>query len=52
MNEKKTYSYSYSAAENKEIKRIREKYTEPDKTDSLPKSFIRVHAHPLEPPPI
>ena len=34
MNEKKKYSYSYSAAENKEIKRIREKYTEPDKRET------------------
>lgn len=34
MNEKKTYSYSYSAAENKEIKRIREKYTEPDERET------------------
>ena len=31
MNEKKTYSYSYSAIENQEILRIREKYTETDK---------------------
>lgn len=34
MNEKKKYSYSYSAAENKEIKRIREKYTEPDERET------------------
>lgn len=34
MNEKKTYSYSYSAQENKEIKRIREKYTEPDERET------------------
>ena len=34
MNEKKTYSYSYSAAENKEIKKIREKYTEPDERET------------------
>ncbi len=32
MNEKNTYSYS--AKENKEIKRIREKYTEPDKKET------------------
>ena len=34
MNEKKKYSYSYSAAENKEIKKIREKYTEPDERET------------------
>ena len=34
MNEKKTYSYSYSAAENKEIKKIREKYTEPNERET------------------
>lgn len=47
MNEKKTYSYSYSAAENKEIKRIREKYTEPDeretKLDQLRRLDASVH---------
>lgn len=34
MNEKKKYSYSYSAQENKEIKRIREKYTEPSERET------------------
>lgn len=34
MNEKKTYSYSYSSIENQEILRIREKYTETDKRGS------------------
>lgn len=34
MNEKKKYSYSYSAQENKEIKRIRDKYTEPDERET------------------
>ncbi len=34
MNEKKKYSYSYSSQENKEIKRIREKYTEPDERET------------------
>ena len=31
---KKKYSYSYSAQENKEIKRIREKYTEPSERET------------------
>lgn len=34
MNEKKKYSYSYSAQENTEIKRIREKYTEPSERET------------------
>ena len=34
MNEKKKYSYSYSAQENKEIRRIREKYTEPSERET------------------
>ncbi len=34
MNEKKTYSYSYSADSNKEVQRIREKYTTPDERES------------------
>lgn len=34
MNEKKTYSYSYSADESNEIKKIREKYSEPDKKET------------------
>lgn len=34
MNEKKKYSYSYSAQENKEIRRIREKYSEPDEKET------------------
>ena len=34
MNEKKKYSYSYSAQENKEIRRIREKYTEPNERET------------------
>lgn len=34
MKEKKTYSYSYSAAENREIKKIREKYTEPNERET------------------
>ena len=33
MNEKKKYSYSYSAQENNEVKRIREKYTEPSERE-------------------
>lgn len=44
MNEKKTYSYSYSAAENKEIKRIREKYTEPDKRETKLEQLRRLDA--------
>ena len=47
MKENKTYSYSYSAQENKEIKRIREKYTEPDeretKLDQLRRLDASVH---------
>ncbi len=47
MNEKQTYTYSYSAAENKEIKKIREKYTEPDekeaKLEQLRKLDASVH---------
>lgn len=34
MNERQTYSYSYSADENAEIKRIREKYTEPNERET------------------
>lgn len=34
MNEKKTYSCSYSAQENKEIKKIRDKYTEPNEKEA------------------
>ena len=34
MKENKTYSYSYSAQENNEIKRIREKYTEQSERES------------------
>lgn len=34
MNKEKTNYYSYSAAQNNEIKRIREKYTEPNERES------------------
>lgn len=34
MNERKTYSYSYSASENNEIKKIREKYTKPNERET------------------
>ena len=44
MNEKKTYSYSYSAAENKEIKRIRDKYTEPDAREAKLEQLRRLDA--------
>lgn len=44
MNEKKTYSYSYSAAENKEIKRIRDKYTEPDEREAKLEQLRRLDA--------
>ncbi len=44
MNEKKTYSYSYSAAENKEIKRIRDKYTEPDERETKLEQLRRLDA--------
>ena len=42
MNEKKKYSYSYSAQENKEIKRIREKYTEPDERETKLEQLYRL----------
>ena len=42
MNEKKTYSYS--AQENKEIKRIREKYTEPDERETKLEQLRRLDA--------
>ena len=44
MNEKQTYSYSYSAAENKEIKKIREKYTEPDEREAKLEQLRRLDA--------
>lgn len=44
MNEKKTYSYSYSAAENKEIKKIREKYTSPDEREARLEQLRRLDA--------
>ncbi len=44
MNEKKTYSYSYSAAENNEIKRIRDKYTEPDEREAKLEQLRRLDA--------
>lgn len=47
MDEKKTYSYSYSADINNEVKRIREKYTEPTeretKLEQLRKLDASVH---------
>ncbi len=47
MDEKKTYSYSYSADVNNEVKRIREKYTEPGeretKLEQLRKLDASVH---------
>ena len=42
MNEKKKYSYSYSAQENKEIKRIREKYTEPSERETKLEQLYRL----------
>ena len=44
MNEKKKYSYSYSAQENKEIKRIREKYTEPSERETKLEQLHRLDA--------
>ncbi len=44
MKESKTYSYSYSAQENKEIKRIREKYTEPDERETKLEQLRRLDA--------
>ena len=44
MKENKTYSYSYSAQENKEIKRIREKYTEPDEREAKLEQLRRLDA--------
>lgn len=44
MDEKKTYSYSYSADENNEIKRIREKYTEPDERETKLEQLRRLDA--------
>lgn len=37
MDDKKTYTYSYSAAENEEIKKIREKYEPHPKSKQLSK---------------
>ncbi len=34
MKENKAFTHSYSAAENLEIKRIRDKYSEPDKNEA------------------
>lgn len=44
MNEKKTYSYSYSADSNKEVQRIREKYTTPDERESKLEQLRRLDA--------
>ncbi len=44
MNEKKTYSYSYSAAENAEIKKIRDKYIEPDEKETKLEQLRRLDA--------
>lgn len=44
MDEKKTYSYSYSADENNEIKRIREKYLEPDERETKLEQLRRLDA--------
>jgi hypothetical protein len=44
MNEKKRYSYSYSADENNEIKRIREKYTEPNERETKLEQLRRLDA--------
>ena len=43
MNEKNTYSYS--AQENKEIKRIRDKYTEPDERETKLEQLRRLDAN-------
>ena len=44
MNEKKTFSYSYSAQENKEIRRIRDKYTEPNEKEAKLEQLRRLDA--------
>lgn len=44
MNKKQTYTYSYSAEENKEIKRIREKYSEPDEREAKLEQLRRLDA--------
>lgn len=44
MNEKKKYYYSYSAAENKEIKRIRDKYIDPDENETKLEQLRRLDA--------
>lgn len=44
MNEKKTNYYSYSAAQNNEIKRIREKYELPDEKESKLDQLRRLDA--------
>ena len=44
MNEKKTYSYSYSASENAEIKKIRDKYIEPDEKETKLEQLRRLDA--------
>lgn len=44
MNEKKTYYYSYSASENKEIKRIRDKYISSDESESKLEQLRRLDA--------
>ena len=44
MNEKKTYSYSYSAAENAEIKKIRDKYAKPDERETKLEQLRRLDA--------
>lgn len=44
MDEKKIYSYSYSADENNEIKKIREKYTQANKTETKLDQLRRLDA--------
>ena len=44
MNEKKTYSYSYSAEQNKELKKIRDKYIGPDERETKLEQIRRLDA--------
>ena len=44
MNEKNKNSYSYSAQENKEIKRIRKKYSEADERETKLEQLRRLDA--------
>lgn len=44
MNENKTYSVSYSAQENREIQRIRNKYAPPDEREAKLEQLRRLDA--------